>query len=94
MAAQGAQIVAEGYVAATAKQRQGRGRGRGSGRGSGRPCVSPKSEQHRWSKAAADAAVAAAVGGQEGSEIFSAPRSDSDPGLAGLACLSPRLVLM
>lgn len=61
------------------------------------PCVSPKSEQSRWSKAAADAA-AAAVGGQEGSGMFSAPRfdsdSDSDPGLAGLACLSPRLVLM
>lgn len=45
--------------------------------------------------AAADAeAAAVAVGGQDGSGIFSAPRSDSDPGLAGLACLSPRLVLM
>lgn len=93
MAAQGAQIVAEGHVAATARQGQGRvAEERGQV-----PCVSPKSEQSRWSKAAADAAAAAAaVGGQEGSGMFSAPRSDSDsdPGLAGLACLSPRLVLM
>lgn len=90
MAAQGAQIVAEGHVAATARQGQGQRQG-GAGQG---PCVSPKSEQSRWSKAAADAA--AAVGGQEGSGMFSAPRSDSDSdlGLAGLACLSPRLVLM
>lgn len=89
MAAQGAQIVAEGHVAGTARQEE-----RGQV-----PCVSPKSEQSRWSKAAADAAAAApAVGGQEGSGMFSAPRSnsdsDSDSGLAGLACLSPRLVLM
>lgn len=88
MAAQGAQIVAEGHVAATARQGQDRVQ---EEREQG-PCVSPKSEHSRWSKAAADAAV----GGQEGSGMFSAPRSDSDsdPGLAGLACLSPRLVLM